>query len=510
MLAIDLYHYYEFGAHLKHAFEDDLVTELTWPDLVHRIRSGVTVSNWCRHTATAQTPVSANERHRLFLHPDGTITMLDHPGHTNPAGGHSADLDVEAEQFLMALGRPAPACVRMVLWLIGSQLDPAHSLDLAHRLDLTAPTAPGSLTAAAVNARAWYAAVAWAQPPVPHEHPAPGLDGTEHWPAQAWSHYLKPGITPRILAHWVQNGWKTNDALAFLRHGASYETAQQWRLAGQTSARAALQAGRGNTPADDLPWTAVGFTPAESDPWRTTRTWGHGPISPEDAWHLHSHHVAPHSLQEFRSLPTTETEAIEAETYSRRLRSRAGRTFHPDPTLGRALEWTAAGVPSWQILPWVRAIGDSPAALAAALTWVTHIHPRAYPSIEAWNQAHPEALLTVENTTGYLRNHVPADGNLLGPLVAAGVTAREVARPLDMAIHGKRWLGIEARMVLDDAAATTGAPGLSHRLIADAIAKDDWAWVVADMRTPWKRSPLWEHYLSWVCTQPTTPSFTND
>jgi hypothetical protein len=514
--------------------------DLTYAEAITKFRDGIDITVWCNEQVPAgpvQTPLGSTVRaartervrHTLRLHPDGTITMLDHTDYTIPAGGSSDDLDLDSEMFLKSLGTRLPACVQTVLWLITEQRDPTSY----SRLRKTFGVNPNMGTQSPFRARVLYAAVAWAQ--------------RDTWPVDAYNKFLNAGTTPRILSHWVSHGWTVHDAVAFLNKHAPFDIAEQWRLNGDTSARAARLAGKGEVPADEEPWIAAGFAPTESDQWRTHEQYGMDAFTPEVAWQWHSQGVMPNSVRDFTALPASEDEAAYRQA---RPRPRFSNHTHNDPPLSTALAWSSAGMRSDLVLAWYRKFGDN---LPLALEWAEKVPVGEYHKIAEWNDVHPEAPISPEQVYRMRRLGIPYDGDLMGRLVAEGITIEQILRPLHMLPAGKRWLGIELRSVLEahiresraaeviaeeqadreraeatlvndqiiaeaEAAGTTLKPlpqpnsrmdaprkrVTAYEALTTAIDNDNWTEVVQRLRNPWW-STLWRVYIDWLCTHPTPP-----
>jgi hypothetical protein len=417
----------------------------------------------------------------------------------------SNTLDLDALQTLHALGAPIPACERIALWLVHANTDPlgpgalvGDTFDLTHGWLSKHRFAYTSTL---------YAAVMWAQEPT--------------WPRGAGQRFLNHGITPAALRAWVARGWTVHDAAEWLARSVPFDRAELWRAAGDTSARAARLAGLGEEPSvAEQDWIAVGFAPGESDQWRARSEYGRIPrLQPAEAYEWHRHGVVPNSVYDFERLPVTPEEAAEAtEEWHRKSASRRRDGSHfPGriPTRQRALEWTSAGVPSEMVLSWCRKVGDDDAALAAALEWARIIPAAEYALVADWNTAHPDARLTSEHVTRLRRLGLATHGENMSRLIATGLDNTDILRPITMLPAGKRWLGLDLRRHLTEAATLhnertkAGRPGSweANSKAPEQILTGKWDRIAWSLRGIWHPNNVqtWRHVIDWFATDPTPP-----
>lgn len=420
------------------------------------------------------------------------------------AGIRSTDLDLGGVQTMHALGAGIPSCERVVLWMAQAHADPlGRGRDVGQFFGLT----DGWLSAHQFGyVPTLYAAVMWAQEPF--------------WPRGAGQRFLAHGITPANLRAWGSRGWTVHQTVDWLRAGARFEIAEQWRAVGDISTRAARLAGFGEVPnVSEQPWLDAGFAPGESDAWRTRPIRGRvGILPPDEAYEWHRHGVVPNSVYDFERLPTTaeEAEAKTAQWMSLKTAKRPDGTKFPGrvPTRQRALEWSAAGVPSEVVLAWCRKVGDDDTALAAALEWSRVLPAAEYTVIEQWNRTHPQAVLTCDQVARLRRLGVVTDGENMSRILATGLSNTNLLRPVLM-LSGKRWLGIDLRHHFTAAAKQhvedekEGRPTAWEVRAATPqhILDGRWNLVGHSMRSVWDRGNVgtWRHYLDWLETNPTPP-----
>jgi hypothetical protein len=261
-----------------------------WSGAVAAFAEGITITNYCvvRDANGRQGRRGTSTRHKMRFNPDGSVTLIDHPGHV---------LDVESELMLAALGGEAMVpCVAAAVYFPLSAVLPREVV--------------GSSTMNK-QLRALHTAVAWAQVP-------------DHmWTPEFGDSHLRYGITPDMVQAWLDDGWNRDSALPFQQAFATLEVANAWREAGQVSQRAAALAGRGEYPDEEARWARVGFTASRSKKWR-----GQGQ-SPEQAWEWEQHKVAPSHVQWL----------VAADARG-------------DMSLATAKEWSKAGVPTKSLIAW--------------------------------------------------------------------------------------------------------------------------------------------------------------
>lgn len=471
------------------------------PVTAESLRDGLEVIVDCDGVTSVELlqrlPAYSNHRqgkHRLRIEPDGHIILLDHPEYTSPPGGHSSTLDLANEMFLYSMGADTPPCVRVALCLIAEQLDPSQ--DWAPLLGFTPSHRAVATYYGNYRTKSLYASVAWAQQPT--------------WPADAAHRYLNSGTTPQVLAYWVEHGWTVEEAVMFLGQKATFTVAERWRAVGDTTRRAAVLAGLGQVPADEQPWLDLGFGPGEADQWRMPPTYG-AKFTPDEAFYWHRHGISRTVAKDYRSFPKTNEEA-ERHNATRPAKGPGVQAAEWMPRIGlpRALAWVQAGVPAHLVLSWYRTVGDD---LPTVLTWSGVIPARAYPAFRDHNATAPNPI-TPTHIADLRRIHIPRDPSIIGIAVEAGLTAADIDRPINMAVHGKRWLGIELRKVINTTIverhqtdpARDGDPWGARML--QAIADDNWASVIFQLRNPYIGSPLWKPVLTWLSTHPTPPSLT--
>ena len=487
------------------------LSQLGWREAVDRLREGVTATYQCTTTTKSGAPAS---EHRLFFAPDGTVRLLDHPVNTTDGALHTAlgvegrhvfsstDYDLSTMVPLHVLGAPIPGCVRAALWLTGTQDDPTGlGATLGETLNLT------SDFTAKYRSRhlpVLYAAVAWAQ--------------HSFWPRGAGQRLLEPGVTPRLLRAWADAGWTVNDALQWLRNGATLTVANMWGEAGDTSVRAARLAGLGQLPViSEQPWLDAGFAPGESDPWHARKEFGQIPqLSPVEAYEWHRHRVRPNSVRDFKNLPASEADAVEVSLKRRGLRSARlpDGTYRPMlvPTLQRALEWTTAGVPSEMVLSWCNTLGVDDTALQTAFEWSRIIPAPEYATITDWNTLHPDTPLTPADVARLRRIGMATDGTNMGRLITSGLSNNDILRPVQMLVAGKRWHGRSLRNHLTTAATTSSGSGETGAWVKDSktvqnILDGQWDRVIFTLKSIWasENRTTWRVVIDWHLTNPTPP-----
>lgn len=490
------------------------IRDFTWSHAVQQIAAGITVTLDCGSIPAKRF------RHRLRLHPDGTITLLDHTvaDSSGEAHGqhsdaldldaltalhtmHAADAEADAAlQTMRALGAEVPDCAKVALWLTGTQADPASPLADAGE---TFGVATGWMARYRFAAlRNLYTAVAWAQHPF--------------WPRGAGQRFLNHGITPTILRRWADAGWTVHDAITWLSEGATLPAAEQWRAAGMTDRRAARLAAVGELPDSEDPWLEAGFAPGESDQWRARKEYGQIPrLDPDEAYYWHRHGVRPNSVRDFKALAIDETGAG-GQTHPRpglasMKNTDAATRGGARPTRQRALEWTAAGVPSDLVLAWCTTIGTDDTALALTLEWHPTVPAGQFPSIANWNNTHPHATLQPDDVARLRRLGIAADAETMSR--AAAHSSEALLRPVQMLVAGKRWYGRDLRRALTDAAAEaartpSSGPWKPLSTMPQTILDGGWERVERSLRSIWDgdNTATWRVVLDWLDTKPTPPA----
>lgn len=261
-------------------------TYTTWAEAVSSLAEGMTLTAPCNPTGAGGDWTT----HKIRFHPDGSVTMLDHPDYV---------VDVDAELMLQALGGTMPACVAAVVYLTSGK---------------TAPAGISCRNTINTRFRALHTAMAWAHDP------------TADWTPQFMEARLKYGITPTVVAAWTAQGWDVEKALVFQQQGAPIHIANAWRTAGNTTRRAAQLAARGEFPDNEERWTRAGFTPARSARWRKSA------LPPEVAIEWDRMNVAP-----------TDAEGILARIAS----------GHAPESLDTVKQWVIAGVRPNDVFGWL-------------------------------------------------------------------------------------------------------------------------------------------------------------
>jgi hypothetical protein len=483
---------YDHGSVLT-PFVSPQVLHGTWGEAVGRLRTGLEVRVECSTT-----------KHRMYLHPDGTVTMLDHPGRTTPPGGHAMGLHYDEELFTHALDGTLPYCVRVALWMNTLSTEPELGALLRAHLH-TDPIVTWRENAL----RSAYCAVAWAQMPV--------------WPRDVWRTYIQPGVAPALLGSWVAQGWAVNDATLFLSHQVNLGTAEPWRQAGEVCAETALAAACGRDLSEVRRWREVFPDPDLRQAWtkwawlrpgRTVPRNGEDARTVDDAWWWHTRGMKAAHVPLFEALPLNPP-APDSVLGSR---NRPGNAYG-NLDRERALAWVQAGVPQMLVPAWFR---ETRGDLAVALAWAPWVEPTQYrgladrlrvsPNAPTSEQALIRSLTFRRNVGALARTGMPV--SLLVWAAESGLTQESVLRHLSMLPHGRRWESIELRTwfwsLLDteyrnrpqrtttvtSALRSRARPSLLETLYG-AVRADRWDIVVQAMR----RSDvefLWDHYIQWA------------
>lgn len=369
----------------------------TWEEAVAELAAGITVRLRC-----GDQPGNRYATHRIRLTPEGGVVLLDHPDQVIDAEG------AEAEWMLVALGSQMCACVAAAVCLPTRRRVPRNTL--------------GGWTAVDTRLRVLHAAVAWAQHPDTPWSPS--------W-AQA---RLRYGITPAVEAQWVADGWDPEVALRFQQQRVPLSVARAWREAGDTTARAAKLAARGERPDDEAAWARAGFRPGASAKWRRF------PYPPEVAFEWEQAGVAPTMVEAL----------LQAD--------RAG--WMP---LAEAKRWCRAGVRSREVGGWYQHTGGN---LDVALAWQgTGVPASTYREVREWNTTHPDHPLTPAVVAAYHRAGLTGtDPNLIGRALTYRVSPEAVAEAV---------AGLRAGTAPDLAAAISErAPGAAVR--ASVVRGFEW------------------------------------
>lgn len=472
---------WEFSMLTKDGKVPSWVGALPWPQAVARLRDGVEVTIQCTESGKSHYNSEARQDHRLYLHPDGTVTMIDHPQQTTPVGGHSAHLDLDAWTVLHRLGAAVPTCVKMAVGLHAESLDPVEGLKVSAALGVQVKNSywPGR------HVRPMWAAVAWAQQDV--------------WPRAAWSRFLGAGITPAALSYWIERGWSVTDAVLFMYRHAPFDVAEQWRVSGDLTKQAAVLAGQGEFPDDEQPWLDAGFAPGEAYRWMTASAhrWGSRPgREPAVALMWHRARVLPKQVNDFEALdPTKETIAT-------------GRAL-VRPSRETAMDWSRAGVPSDVVLTWYHHLHQTPHALETALAWSRTVPAAQYQGIADWNTDHPDDPLTPMFVASMARFGLTNTADIMGAVLINKVDPAVLSQVLGMIPQTKRWLGLQARSVL----ATVPTPGSNPNVstFAARMEAGEWDKVTATLRnSPAFARDHWLALIEWLATDPTPPRFGED
>lgn len=355
---------YSFSSAVQHHWKSATFT--TWAEAVEELRGGIVVNVNC--TARGRRTARA---HRIHLHPDGSVELLDHPG----------PVDEAAERMMAGLGASMATCTAVALCFPTRTRVTSVGLNAGSRQPLDG------------RVRMLWAAVTWAQ------------DLSTDWSKDLVSTTLHQGVGRTEAAQWMQAGWTPKQAQRFWKQWASFAVAEQWRAAGRTDAAAAVSAGLGQVPDDDQRWLEAGFTVSRAARWRKLSD-----LPPSEAIVWDRYNAAPSEVGNIKNLPRR----------------------YPGLTMETIHDWCAAGVParSTALQAWWSVTGGDKDLSAK---WApTGIAPSYAYTYEDWNAAHPEAVLTPAVVGAYKRvGFAVAEPALVAAAHAGGVGPRAIRQVLD-------------------------------------------------------------------------------